>query len=286
MKTETGSLKSSERLHLKVNQETRLCNSILTSMNSLGYAPVGEFTTLIGPKGNGKSAFIKTFLNEAAFQNVKTLIILSEEKVLKYKQPICEMFYKSKMSDKADDLLNNLFFTTMLDWNEKFHNVKSFLSFIENEIHKNKIQLVIFDNFTTSFLGRLSINEQGYAVEKIRELTNYYEISFLGVFHTAKGVNIYSKLIDGEDVRGNATSTNLAAYNYTITTFFRCNPPRSFLHIDKARYHSEMNKTYWELKFDPKIGIFTKDRKSSAAQIEAIMAEIKKQTRGASTKGF
>lgn len=288
MKVETGSLTAKEKLELELDSDSRLCNSMLDSLNALGMAPVGEFTTLIGPKGNGKSTFIKTVLSEASFQNVKTLVILSEEKIIKYKQPICEFFQKRNKQDEVETnrCLDNILFTTMMDWDHKDFTVESFLSLIENQIHERGVNFVIFDNFTTSFFGRLGIDKQGEAIEKIRTLVNYYEISFMGVFHTSKGVNVYNKLLDGEDVRGNATSTNLAAYNYVVTTFFRCDPPRTFLHIDKARYHPKMNKTYWELRYKENLGIFTQDRKSSAAQMEAIMAQIKKETKTTGTGGF
>lgn len=278
MKIEEGTLTEVERL--TPSQPTSRLKSKLKSLDSVGVAPEGVLTTIVGPKGGGKSALVKTIIAEACACHTKTLVILSEESVLNYKRSICDGFEKSVSKPVADLYLKNVFYTSMLNWTKENKNLKSLLSFIENQIHENNFEFIMLDNFTTSFLGGAHVEKQGEAIEAIRDLVSYYEISLILVFHTVKGTNIYHKLVDGEDVRGNATSTNTAGYNYIITTFFRCTPPRSFLHIDKARYHPESNKTYWEMRYDKDCGLFVQDRKSSAQEMEALMSRIRKESSG------
>lgn len=279
MKLDDGIITESQMHEITTASTLRLFNSTLESLHGVGVAPKGELTTMIGPKGNGKSAFIKTILYQACIQNVKVLTILSEEKTYIYKKPINEVVVNSFPEEKAKENLTNVLFTSMLDWPEESKNTGSFLAKLENIVDEQEVDMVILDNFTTSFFGRLHINEQSKAAEKLREFASVKNISMLVVAHTIKGINQYQSMITGEDVRGNATLVNISAYVYVLTTFFRCNPPRAFLYIDKARYFSDFNQTYWELKFEKSLGVYTEDKKVSASFIEALMGQIRKESR-------
>lgn len=279
MHFETGSLTEEQKIELEITREVKLCNSKLKGMNQLGIAPRGELTTLLGPKGNGKSAMIKTIICEASSQNVKVLTVLSEERVLSYKKGISDVFAELKKIDWSknyEKYLENCLYTSIISWDPPDRNLNFLKKLIRKAVKEHNVELVLFDNYTTSFLGNANVSAQGGSISDLRDLASELDISLLAVYHTAKGSNPYTKILDGEDVRGNATSTNTAANNYVLTTFFELDPPRSFLHIDKARYHPAVNKTFWELRYDKDLGIFIQDVKTDAKKIRAITSELKK----------
>lgn len=278
MKLETGIVTEEQKIDVEIAKTVKLLKSNLKSLDGTGIAPKGELTCIVGPKGNGKSAFIKTILYQASLQKVKTFTILSEEKTYIYKQPVSEIIEKAFGAEKAKNFLGNLFFSSMLDWDENSKNLNVFILKLEKLLIENNFELVILDNLTTSFLGRLPVNEQGRAAEKIRSLANRLNISIIVVVHTIKGINPYQTILTGDDVRGNSTIVNISAYCYVLTTFFRCNPPRAFLYIDKARHSTEFNQTYWELKFEKDLGVYTEDCKVSAAFLDAVMGSIRKES--------
>lgn len=275
IKTTDGTLTEEEKLEIEVSRMAKLYRSSIQCLDEIGIAPPSELTTVVAPKGMGKTTFIKTVLAGAAANNVKTLVVLSEEKIPRYKEIVCEGFYKSFDKEFADKKLLNLSYTTMIDWNKEDRDVGVFLEFLENQITENGIQLIIFDNFNTSFFSDLSISKQGESIQELRKLAGHYNISLMVVFHTTKGLDIHDKMIDGEDVRGNATSTNTAGYNLIITTYFRLRPTRTILHIDKARYHPKANKTYWELIYNHTSGLFESDKKLTPLQADQIRKQAK-----------
>lgn len=233
----------------------------------------GEFSVIVGKQGNGKSALCKTIGFEAAIAGINTLFILSEEKTASYKWALSDAFHTATTKN-TDKFLERLYFDSMLEWVDTEKKVDFFFEYLENQINELETDLVIFDNFTTSFLGSLPINTQGAVIDKLRLLAAEYDIAIIGVFHTVKGTNIYNKILDGEDVRGNASSTNSGSYNYILTTYFRANPVRAILNIDKARYHGIANKTYWELLYDKDLCLYTSAIQTNYESIEAMIKEV------------
>jgi archaellum biogenesis ATPase FlaH len=275
IKTTDGILTDEEKLEIEISKNSKLYHSNITSLNEIGIAPKGELTTVLAPKGMGKTTFIKTIIAGAAANKLKTLIILSEEKVARYKEIVCENFYKHFDKEFADERLKYLSFTSMIDWGKQDKSMEMFLAFIDKEVREKNYLLVILDNFNTSFFSDLSISKQGEAIQETRRLAGLRDIALMVVFHTTKGLDIHDKMIDGEDVRGNATSTNTAGYNLVLTTYFRLKPVRTVLHIDKARYHPKMNKTYWELIYDETRGLFTHDKKLTPLQADQLRKAAK-----------
>lgn len=237
-----------------------------------------EFSVFVGKAGNGKSALCKTALYEATISGINSLTILSEETSGVYKETLTRAF-KSVTNKNVNQFLERMFFDSMLDWDSSEKNFNFFFAHLEKTINEKEIDLVIFDNFTTSFFGGLSITKQGEAVDNFRRLASIYDIAIVGVFHTTKGANLYEKVLDGEDVRGNATTTNAGSYNYVLSTFFRANPPRAILNLDKARYHKEANKTFWELHFDTDLEIYTHAKKIDYETVKMIMNDISEKTK-------
>jgi archaellum biogenesis ATPase FlaH len=276
IKISKGSLSEEEKIEIELGNTLKLYRSKIECLDEIGIAPIGELTTIVAPKGMGKSTLVKTIIAGAAANNVKTLILLSEEKVSRYKETVCKGFYSAFDKDFADKKLENISYTSMIDWEKQDRDMPNFFAFLEEAVRENGFQFIIFDNFNTSFLSELSISKQGEAITDLRKVASYYSISLITVFHTTKGIDVHDKLIDGEDVRGNATSTNTAGYNLVLTTYFRLKPARSILHIDKARYHPKVNKTYWELFYNESTGLFDRDKKLDPRDADAIRNKAKK----------
>jgi RecA-family ATPase len=175
-----------------------------------------------------------------------------------------------------DKYLERLYFESMLEWDESQLKVDYFFEHLEDIINDLCPDMVIFDNFTTSFMSTLHISVQGDMINRLRKMALAYEIAIVGVFHTAKGTDLYKRVLDGEDVRGNSSTTNAGSYNYVLSTFFRTNPPRAIISIDKARYHPEANKSYYELYFDKELGIYTKDMRVDYATVKGIIDGVNK----------
>lgn len=262
--------------------EVRFRSSLKVFKATSGIRP-GEFSVIVGQSGNGKSALCKTISMECAISGVKCYHLLSEEKSSVYKSSIASAF-NGMTNNNSSKFLDKLYFDSMLDWDEKHKTMRFLYAHLEEMINDIQPEMIIFDNFTTSYLGSLPISQQGTAIDLFRKLAAEYDVAIVGVFHTAKGTDIYKKIIDGEDVRGNASATNAGSYNYILTTYFRADPPRAILAIDKARYHPEANKTYWELYFDKTIGSYTSDKKLSYDEVQAILNNVNAKARESQKK--
>lgn len=237
-----------------------------------------ELSTLLAPAGSGKSSFVRTIILELAAAQKPTYCFLSEEQVKFYVQPLQHALrsrgFETRLVNKA---LKNILFDCQYKMSKQEKDLDAYIYFLEETIKANLIEMIIIDNMTTSFMGRLRIDDQARAVEMLKEVAVKFNVAIFLVIHTAKGTSIYDRIVTGEDVRGNASTTNIGSYNYIISTFFRLDEPLTFLSVDKARYHSKSNKQMYQLFYDLKMGIFTKDEKSSVQKVEAIMSSLKKQ---------
>ena len=259
-------------------EEIRFRSSMHFLKATNGIRP-GELSNLVGQQGNGKSSLCRTLSIVCAMNGVNCYHLLSEEVSAVYKSSIAATFEKATNGKNTEKYLEKLFFESMLDWKESQMTGAYFLSRLEEVINTLLPEMIILDNFTTSFLGALPINLQGVMIQRLRKMAAVYDIAIVGVFHTAKGTDIYRKLLNGEDVRGNASSTNGGAYNYILSTYFRNEKPKAILCIDKARYHPEANKTYWELVYDKNLQVYTGDRQITFKEAEDIRNEsVNKKT--------
>jgi archaellum biogenesis ATPase FlaH len=253
--------------------ETRLEASLACFKASNGLRP-GQLSVMLGPKGNGKSALSKTISFDAMKDRKKCLHILSEEQSSIYKSKLA-FKVEETLGARSGDLLSYLLYDSMLDWPKEQLTLKGFFTNLYQTINELQPEIVIFDNFTTSFIGDLPIQQQGEAVKALRNMAAKFDIILVCIMHTVKGTDVYKQILSGEDVRGNSSSTNTSAYNYVLSTYFRSEIPRAILFIDKARYHPDLNQTYWELFYDKESGIYVKDEKVSYETVKMIMAEGK-----------
>ena len=273
----SGIMSEEDTVEMSSARETnKFISSLKIFKATKGIRP-NEFSVIVAQSGNGKSTLCKTISTECAIGGLRCYHLLSEEKTAVYKSTIASVFEKMTNGKNTENYLEKLFFESMLDWDESQLKIGYFFDHLEDVINTLCPDMIIFDNFTTSFMSTLPIGTQGDMVNRFRKMASAYEIAILGVFHTAKGTDLYSRVLDGEDVRGNASTTNAGSYNYILSTYFRTDPPRAILSIDKARYHPEANKTYYELYYDRDLGIYTKDNKVDYETVKGIIDGVNKK---------
>lgn len=231
----------------------------------------GELTCLIGPKGGSKSTMARSIMLENAIQMKRVLTVLSEESVSTYRFELqrAAKRYGNIINRDYELIMENIFFTSLLGI--RFKNLDDFLFRLNKILEELNPDVIYFDNFTTSFICSLPFSFQSVAINAFKEFAVKRDIPFILILHTVKGTDIYKRFIEGDDVRADATSVNFGSYNYIISTYFRLKKPRSFIYIDKARYHSNMNKRIFELDYDRDSGLFLSDRVSDLSEVSSCM---------------
>jgi hypothetical protein len=272
----SGRITDEERKEIEVAKTEVRFHSNFNFLKATNGLRPREFIALVGSTGGGKSGICKNLSIDCVVSGHKCYTLLSEEKTSVYKDSVHKALTEAGAGKNVDKFLDKLFYESILDWDKKKMTPEYFLSNLEKKINEIQPELVIFDNFTTSFLEGLSIQKQGDLILDLRRLATDYDIAFFCVFHTAKGTDIYKKLITGEDVRGNAGSTNGGSYVYILTTYFSDEEVRAILTIEKARYHPLAQKTVWELNYNKELQLYVGDRKASRKTILEIMQNCNK----------
>lgn len=228
----------------------------------------GELHLIIGPQGGSKSTLIKSWILDLVNQKKKVKIHCSEENWDKYVVGINKIIRKSK-NEEAKESLDFLTGYSELKLDKEFK--KNFWPNLKEKLIEDESEVFILDNFTTSFLGMGSISEQGQNAVYLKKIADDLKIPVVVLGHTTKTANAETMVLRGEDIRGNASISNIASYVYLIQVLFHLTPTKSYLRVDKARYHQKANKKYFELIFNEKYGVYTGDRVGS---LEALKNEI------------
>lgn len=238
----------------------------------------GELHAIVGPKGGGKSTFIKTILLDLIASRKKIFLQLSEESVQKYVLILHNIFEKTLGSgDKANEVMKNLHIESELEMDLKLKNPTAYFKRLDALMHEGLYDVFLFDNFTTSFLSNTGKFEiESNAGNMFKALADKFSIPVLVVYHTAKTARVNEKLLDADDVRGSANAVNISSYTYLVTTFFNEKPTRAFITVDKARYHQKSNKARYEMNYDTELGVFTGDMVSSYEIMQNIVNRYKK----------
>jgi ABC-type oligopeptide transport system ATPase subunit len=214
----------------------------------------GELHTFIGTKGSGKSTWSKTILTDLAYQEKGVLLYISEERKNKYLNTLNKAFRISRATPaETKKYLDNIIVVGELD--DEITDVEVFFATIEKLVDTCELDIVIFDNFTTSFLSELPINQQSAVLRRIKQLADKLNIPILMFFHTGKLAD--PKRLDGDNIRGSATAINIGSYNYLISQHKTALATRNFVYTEKARYHARANKKMYEIIYEHDVGIFT-----------------------------
>jgi len=231
----------------------------------------GELHLLVGSKGSGKSSLFREWIIECVRQGKKVYVRLSEDKKTDYLDEISKFF-----DDHEGVIFKNLIIDSDLGLTED--EQKTYFDDMEMRIKNCCAEIVFFDNFTTSIMTRQGISEEAKNAIKLRELADKLEIPIVVAAHTEKAFKGRS-VASGDDVRGNATIANVAAYIYGITVFFQIASRPTVLFTDKARHHTKANKKYYKLIFNTNTESYVKDTDLSYIEMDEIMEQLKKKAR-------
>lgn len=229
----------------------------------------GELHTFIGTKGSGKSTWSKTILCELAWLGKGVLLYISEERKNKYLQAVNRVFRLSKSKpEEIKNYLENIIVVSEID--EKIKTEDQFFSLVDRLVENCDLDILLIDNFTTSFMSELPINQQSSILRKIKAMADELNIPIVMFFHTAKLSD--PKRLDGDNVRGSATAINIGSYNYLISQYKNNTSLRNFVYTEKARYHSKANKNMYEVFYNQDLGIFTKSEKIDLLDYQEIVS--------------
>ena len=241
--------------------------SLFKHLNDHNGFRCGELHLLVGPKGGGKSTLFRDWILESVRQGKKVYVRLSEDKRLDYMDEIAKFF-----NDNEGDLFKNLRIESDLDITDD--EKQSYLDDLEMKVKNFNADIIFYDNFTTSILTRQGILAEAENALKLRSLADKLEVPVVVAAHTQKSYRGDS-VASGDDVRGNATLANVAAYIYGLTVFYKLPSKPSVLFTDKARHHSASNKKYYKLTFNPASESFVKDADLSALDVKQLLKELK-----------
>jgi hypothetical protein len=207
-----------------------------------GFRP-GELHTFIAEKGGGKSTLVRAWIVDCLLQGKKVLLRLSEDRTQTYRDSL--ILY---LREGGVKYLDNLIIDSEIELptNQLGGN---YINALRAKIIKTSADIFILDNFTTSVLSRSRPAEQEQYAVTLRQIAMDSEIPVIVVAHTEKGFNKKRGIATGDNIRGNMTLSNTAAYVYTLTIFHELSDKPTFLFIDKARHHSNANKKLFKLNF-------------------------------------
>jgi GTPase SAR1 family protein len=218
---------------------------------------------LIAPTHAGKSTLVRSLLCDYVFRNkdAKVLLILSEET----RQDFLTEFSNTV---PVHDVLSNIRVLSEQDWSDT--PIEEFEKNINEHINYFGIDLVLFDNITTSKLyNDRSVKEQSAVSTWLKNLTK--RTTMFLVAHSL-GSDFNNRLLDENDIRGSKTITNLTEFLYILQPVYVGDKIYQFINIKKHRGQEVINKFY-QLRYDKHLKAFDTDK---AVNFEAI-AEIFKQ---------
>lgn len=233
-----------------------------------GFRP-SELHALVGVKGGGKSTIFRTWISECLFHEKRVYVRLSEEKSQDYQDEIIETLGRVMPVDG----LMSLKIDSELELSHDQHGAQYFDD-LTVRLRAFKADILFFDNFTTSELSDCPVTLQGQNAKKLRNLSIKLKIPIVVATHTIKGFKA-NTIASGDDSRGSMTLVNTAAYVYTINVIFGHQQKPTILFVDKARHHSDSNKSYYRLEYNKTLGLFVEDKKVGKLELAEILKGAK-----------
>lgn len=239
--------------------------SILDCFNAHNGYRRGEIHTIVGPRGGGKSSLTKTIVLDFLTQNKKVFLWLSEELPETYLVSIYELLSKkfNNNQEKIKEIFNNLQVISELRQEESYKTY--FVKSLEYDLECFGADVLIYDNYTTGKFASMQYEQQTKLLSIFMENLKTKNIPIILVFHSDKNTNPNERPMTSENVKGFSRPVDIGSYNYVLQPVTVDSIRVNFLIVEKARYHSEANRTYWELKYNSNLGIFEKSAKISYA---------------------
>lgn len=233
-----------------------------------GFRP-GELHSLVGVKGGGKSTIFRTWISECLFHQKRVYVRLSEEKSEDYQDEIVETLGRVMDVNGIDSLKID----SELELSHDQHGAQYFDD-LTIRLRTFRADILFFDNFTTSELSDCPVTLQGQNAKRLRNLAMKLKIPVIVATHTVKGFKS-NTIATGDDSRGSMTLVNTAAYVYSINVIFGHSKKPTILFVDKARHHSESNKSFYQLDYNKQVGLFVADKKIGKLELAQILKDAK-----------
>jgi len=213
----------------------------------------GKMHLLIGPTGSGKTTFTRSLLIDMIENNPdkKILLYLSEESLEDLKIELSK-------SDFSFQGKTNVYIISEQD--DAMESVNEFFTKVDGCVTKNEIDIIIFDNITTSdFYNDASVRDQGQFAKRIKNYCSAKQIPCLMIAHTdSKVSDNFNGIINETNIRGSKTITNLVEFLYILQRFQIGKKFVQTLRIVKHRGQNPESKLYL-LTFDQNKMLYTKD---------------------------
>jgi energy-coupling factor transporter ATP-binding protein EcfA2 len=235
-------------------------------MDHNGFRP-GELHLLVGPKGGGKSSLFRNWIIESVAQGKIVYVRLSEDKRLDYLDEMATFF-----SDRNFHLMKNLIIDTEKDLTES--EFANYFPDLEMKVKNSGADIVFYDNLTSSRISMQGVSKEADNAVKLRFMADKLDLPMVVAAHTEKAFKSNS-VASGDNVRGNQTISNVAAYIYGITVFFNHPEKPTIIFTDKARHHGKANKKYYKIDFSVEMATFTKDCSLGVDDMKKIIKELK-----------
>jgi len=231
---------------------------------------------VLGSTSGGKSTLVRSLLIDALEgREEKTSVSppdpkrvgiwLSEESRMDFLTEFARTGYTRRTE--------NLFIFSEQDY-PKFESVKDLLMKIEDFIQTQELDILFFDNITTSkcYLD-LKVKQQSDVSVFFKGLAQRRDIPLVIVAHTgAKVTENYEGIIEGNDIRGSKTLLNIANFFYILQSVYCGQMRHNTLRIVKHRGQDVEAKLY-SMGYFKRGRIFASDNPMSFKEFKEIYKE-------------
>ena len=228
-----------------------------------GHRP-GALHLYLGVAHGGKSTLMRSLIIDAlkrCDKDKKVLVWLSEETENDFLIEF-SMALKTMAKEDARTLLRKLLIHSEMNYSKliKKNDLKTKYAYFRETIHNSDINLIFFDNLTTSeFYMDRSIDDQSYFIKSLKEEVAEAKKPFIMVAHTGADMTENShRLINMNDIRGCKSVINLVQFCYILQRFQLNDFYYPTLRITKHRGQTVENKMF-NLQFDKEKNLYVKD---------------------------
>lgn len=215
----------------------------------------GCLTGLLSTSSAGKTTLVRSIAVETAKDGI-VFNWSTEETPKEYKLGLARQ-------SLSESVLNNIKIfseTTITDKKKDSISAKDFLDVMEDKILTTRPTLIICDNLTTSIIYEDKHNDQPYIVTRLRKIAKNAQCPLLAVLHTGGLItDATSGLIDRSHVRGTKHIANKSDYFYIMQVFKGDSRVYPIMKIDKHRFHPDVDKKWFFLKYSKELNAYTGD---------------------------